>query len=392
MPPIFLANSAGPRQENVLALEHALVMLLLLVGLLNIQREQRRYTPWVVLAGVALSLLTPIHTLEVAWPIMSALVLPPLLWQVAVRLAMARPTLIGKDWLVWLLTAAGIGLALHVGARLSPAGALLLGILGASLIWQVREHATENTDLAAFGQLGLAFLLAEIDVTLHPLRPLLGSLFAGAMLGLLIGYGGVRVALRLPPGDLRNYFCIGLAYLAYVAGALMGSSGVVTTAMTGLMIATYGYSMGLWPTTATLPAPLNMRGIFALMAAIFLLLGWQAQVPLTASRIAGIGLGVAAAAGGILVGQWLAPGPKETVQSAAQMLLRQEWKVFLLLLGTLLLWPQEAVVGPWPLIVALLAALVTVGILRILLHPVFDLAGIEVRQQEATRTEDPGSE
>jgi hypothetical protein len=34
-------------------LEHALIMLLLLVGLLSIHREQWRYVPWVVLAGVA---------------------------------------------------------------------------------------------------------------------------------------------------------------------------------------------------------------------------------------------------------------------------------------------------------------------------------------------------
>ena len=49
---------------STLALEHALIMLLLLVGLLSIQREQQRFVPWVILAGVALSLLTPIYTLE----------------------------------------------------------------------------------------------------------------------------------------------------------------------------------------------------------------------------------------------------------------------------------------------------------------------------------------
>lgn len=56
--------------------------------------------------------------------------------------------------------------------------------------------------------------------------------------------------------------------------------------------------------------------------------------------------------------------------------MRKERKVLLLLLGTLLLWPQEAVLTPWPVAVALLAALVAMLMLRIVLHPVFYLLGI----------------
>jgi hypothetical protein len=72
--------ATGPSRqvvERALALEHALIMLLLLVGLLSIRGERRRYVPWVVVASVALSLFTPVHTLALAWPLLSALVLPP---------------------------------------------------------------------------------------------------------------------------------------------------------------------------------------------------------------------------------------------------------------------------------------------------------------------------
>ena len=79
MSPIRVIDMLGQTAGDALTLEHALTMLLLLVGLLSIQREQRRYVPWVVLAGVALSLFTPVHTLSISWPIISALVLPPLL-------------------------------------------------------------------------------------------------------------------------------------------------------------------------------------------------------------------------------------------------------------------------------------------------------------------------
>lgn len=383
-----MAGNSNQVAGSALALEHALVMLLLLVGLLSIQRQQRRYVPWVVLAGVALSLLTPVHTLELAWPIVSALVLPPLLWQVAVRMASVQPAFSLRAGLAWLLTALLVGLALVVGARLPLASAMLLGILAASLMWQVREHVIESTDLGAFGQLALALLLAEVDVTLHPLGPFLGSLFAGAVLGLLLGYVGVWAAFRLPEGDVRNFFWLGLAYLAYLAGALIGGSGVVTATMTGLMVAVYGYHVDLWPTPAALPKPLNQLGVFAVMAGALLLLGWQAHVPLTAPRIAGIGLGLVAVVLGVLVEQRLVPSSEEAAQALSQTLLKKQGKVILLLLGTLLLWPQEAVLQSRPLAIALLAALVTMFILRTMLHPMLNLLGTELRQPEAAEAED----
>ncbi len=52
-----------------LVVEHALIMVLLLVGLLSIRGPKRKYVPWVILAGVALSLFTPVHIIEPAWPI-----------------------------------------------------------------------------------------------------------------------------------------------------------------------------------------------------------------------------------------------------------------------------------------------------------------------------------
>jgi hypothetical protein len=184
----YVMNVLGQVLEDTLMLEHALTMLLLLVGLLSIQKEQRRYVPWVVLVGVALSLLTPIHTLGIPWPLVSAVVLPPLLWQVAVRLARVHSEFTWRAWLAWILTVSLIGLALGVGAKMSPAGAVLLGILAASLMWQVRERAAGSTELGAFGQLALAFLFVEVDVILHPLDLFLGSLFVGASLGLILGY------------------------------------------------------------------------------------------------------------------------------------------------------------------------------------------------------------
>jgi hypothetical protein len=118
--------------------------------------------------------------------------------------------------------------------------------------------------------------------------------------------------------------------------------------------------VGLWPTKEEWPVSLNQGWIFVLMAGTWLLLGWQAHVPLTAVHITGIGLVLVAAAFGVLVGRWLDPMPEDSVQPLPQSLLRKQGKVFLLLLGVLLLWPREAVLTLFPLAVALLAGLALV--------------------------------
>jgi hypothetical protein len=305
----------------------------------------------------------------------------------AMRLAVVRSEFTWRAGLAWLLTALLFGLALGVGAGVPPSSALLLGILATSLMWQVRERATGSTELGAFGQLALALLLVEVDVILHAPGSFLANLAGGTTLGLILGYGGVRVALRLPAGDARNYFCLGLAYAAYLVSLPIGVSAVVTAAMTALMVAVYGYNAGLWPTSTTLPAPLNRLGVFGLMGGVFLLLGWQAHVPLTITRVAGIGLGLAAAAMGIVIGRWLVPFPEEETLPWPQALFRKERKVALLMLGTFLLWPRGAVLELWPLAWALLWALLTVVGLRIMPYLVFDLFEIEQRPFDASTAE-----
>jgi hypothetical protein len=377
-----LLGISGRSSNKALDLEHALIMVLLLMELLSIRGERRRYVPWVVVTGIALSLFTPLHNIEAAWPYVSALALPPLLWQVGIRLATVKPVFVWRGWLAWLLTALFVALTLKVGGAVPTARSALFGLLAVSLLWQVRESASGITDLGAFGQLALALLIAEVDLTVEPIQPFLGTVFSGAGSGLLMGYLGVRIAFRLSTGEWRNLFCLGLAYLAYLAGLLIGTSGVVAVASAGLMVAVYGYNTGLWPTLDALPAPLNRRGVFLLLTAIWLLLGWQAHVPLTTRHVLGISLGLTATAAGLLLGRWLLPIQATATQSLLDAMWRKERKVFLLLAGTLLLWPQGAKLELWPLVAALVAAIIAVVILRITLYPVFDLFGIQLRQPD----------
>jgi hypothetical protein len=59
----------------------------------------------------------------------------------------------------------------------------------------------------------------------------------------------------------------------------------------------------------------------------------------------------------------------------------------LLLLGTLLLWPQESLLEPWPLALALLGALVAIVSLRVMLDPVFELFEIKRRPPDTSTVE-----
>jgi hypothetical protein len=221
--------------------------------------------------------------------------------------------------------------------------------------------------------------LAEVDLTLRPVQPFLGSLFSGAALGIGLGSIGVRVALRISIGKSRNHFCLGLAYAAYLIGALPGVSGVAIATMTALTVAIYGFHVGLWSTRTALPMPLSHPRMVLFVAGALLLLGWQADVPLTWDRSTGVGLGFLAAALGMLAGRLLIPVLGAAARSDLQMLLWTEGRVFLLLLGTLLLWPQEAVLDPEPFGVALLAALVLLALLHTALKAVFELIGIELQ-------------
>ena len=80
----------------------------------------------------------------------------------------------------------------------------------------------------------------------------------------------------------------------------------------------------------------------------------------------------------MLVARHLVPVPGAPARFLSRALLRGELQVFLLLSGALLLWPQNVALEPWLLAAALLAALLTLFVLRIVLYPLFSLAGVEL--------------
>lgn len=367
--------------------EHAFMLLLLLVGLLSIEGKQRRYIPWIILAGIVIALFTPVHAIEPAWPILTAIVVPPLMWHISLRLASARAMWAWKRSLSWLLIASVFGAGLYLSGSQGAGSTLLLSAVAASLVWHVRESTADKTYLSILGLLVVALLLAEVDLTLHTIGTWFGTLLSGAGFGMVLGIVSVAIARKLHSSEAKNLSFLAAAYVAYLIGAALGISGITLTLMTGLVAANYGLHTGIWTNTNSLPSPLNRGVVFWVLAAAWLLLSWQAHVPLTGTRIAGIGISLLSITAGILVARWAAPPDADEANSPLHRLWMKERVILLLVGGKLLLWPPEITIEPSVVIVAVASSLLIIAILRYGLHPFFDFVGIKLNSTANPSTE-----
>ena len=192
---VSFAQNSG----SLLETEHGLVMLLLLYGLLTTNSENKllRWVPGVIVAGILLSIFTPIHEIELFWPVITALVVPPYLWQAAVAVTKSGPR--RRQWgiLVWGATLILVVLSLRLFSGLPLSNALLIGFLAVTLVWYFRELNAERSYLSTLGLIALAALLVEIDVEVVSLQLWIGTLFSGVAIGFAVGFFGIYLYRRL---------------------------------------------------------------------------------------------------------------------------------------------------------------------------------------------------
>lgn len=354
--------------------EHALVMLLLLYGLLTYR--EAKLTRWAfvaIIAGILLALITPFHGISLIWPVVTGLVVPPFLWQGAVEVTKSGPLRHRWGPLVWLVALGLVTLSLHLLSSLPFSTALLLAMLVVTLVWYLRELNVERTYLSTLGQIALVVLIVEIDLGMIPLRPWLGTLFSGIAVGIAIGLLGIYIYRKLKQYQWKNLFFFAWAYVAYLAGIAFGTSAIAATLAAALVVATYGFSIGLWLGQKDIPVPSNTPFFFYLSAGAWLLLGWQAHTTVALDSLVGIPAVLVVIAIGIVVLRKIAPLSSENYWLR---LLRQETSVLLLLLGSLILWPREAFLTTFNVEIALLAALLLIILLRISIRPLFQALGV----------------
>lgn len=368
--------SSTPTPSDPLETEHALVMLLLLYGLLTYRGSKlQRWGPIVTLAGVLLSIFTPVHQINLFWPVITALVVPPYLWLGAVAVTKSGPLRRRWSLLVWGLTLALVTFSLRQFGALPLSNALLLGIMAVTLLWQLRELDVERTYLSTLGQISLAVLLVEVDLAVLSLRPWLGTLFSGLGIGTAVGFIGIYLFHKLKRAKFTHAFFFVWAYLAYLSGIAFGTSAIATTLAAALVVATYGYSVGLWITPQDIPVPSNTPFFLYLSAGVWLTLGWQAHAVVNPSNLLAIPVALAIITLSILIIRKIAP---ISTENRWLRLLRKEARMLLLLLGSMLLWPQHAFLTTISVEIALLAALVLIVLLRAFVRPFFDLLGIQL--------------
>src|SRR5919109_2170529 len=210
----------------MVTLEHTLVILLLLVGLLNAKPKIPKLAGWAIAAALVLVLIAPAAVILLPWAWLSALVIPILLWQLFQRLAEAHMRVELRDVAIWSAMVLGIGGILFLTSELTAAGSFMFGLLAASMVWRAVEEDRQPTHLGQLGPLALAFLLAEIAPAVEAPGRYGIALITGAGIGALVGYVAVGAAQRIQQSAWHNILSIGQVYLAYGMAAFLNLSGV----------------------------------------------------------------------------------------------------------------------------------------------------------------------
>ncbi|GMR11496.1 MAG: hypothetical protein BMS9Abin28_2329 [Anaerolineae bacterium] len=356
--------------------EHGLVMLILLYGLLIYRGLHRRWIPFVVFSGILLSIFTPIHQIQLFWPVVTGLVVPPLLWQAAVNVSMTGPIRRGWGFVIWLSTLVVVVLTLRIIGSYPLPLDLLIGALTLSLVWYFRERLSERTYLSTLGLIALAVLLVEVDLSLQNLQPRLGSLLSGFFIGIVLGFIAIRLSRQRRIMQRAGFFFLGWAYVSYLVGLVLGTSAIASTLAASLVVTTYGFSAGLWNRESVIPQPGNSTAFIVMAAGVWLLLGWQAHTTVEALELLVIPIVVLIITLGILLTRRFAPLQME---DRWPRLVRKETGVILLLLGSLLFWPAEASLSMLELGISLLAGVLLIVLVRVTIRALVDTIGVSPR-------------
>ncbi len=350
--------------------EHTLFMLLLLVALFNARLPQRRLTLFLILGGTGLALLPPFVKFPIPWKLILNLTLPLLFWQNARRWLHASWRLSWHELALWFVTLGSLAAIFTITGYLSLPGALLFGLMAASMLWRAIEPVGHSTQISQIGPLALVFLLTEVAPAVETPNRYLGGLFSGAAVGVVVGLLAIVLAQRLAP-ERRGWVALIQIYLAYWLALAIGVSAIVSALLSIAVFVEGSLRRGVVQENVNLPAPTNNWLGFTFLLLIFVVLGWQGHQPLSLTLLIEsmlglvIGIGIA----------WL--GRKAQVVGLDQT--ANIWwaglRVGLFLFAAMLLWPRDLLLDPLYLFVALLIAFITTLLAITILNATLSLQG-----------------
>ena len=335
--------------------EHTIFILLLLTGVLNAKPPRQRWATLIILIGVLLVFIPPAQTIKVPWDFILGLVIPLLLWQNIRRIVNAN----WRGWksvTLWVITVLIFSFALWFGGALNWPGALLFGVIAASMIWRAGEPESGSSYMSQVGPLTLIFLLTEVEVAIQSPDHYVGGIFSGAFFGVIAALFGLYLLKKTSP-KLHIWIGIGQVYLAYWISFMLGVSAVAAafvSVMTFVWLNQY-YQLGFHKNAPA--APLNTWPGFGLMLALFMLLGWQAHQPVSTLLIIEVVVGALIGLGITWMGRrWEIPAfHKQKPFWLAGL------RAAVLLFPALLIWPRDILKQPTQLAVAIGITILVIG-------------------------------
>ncbi len=335
--------------------EHTIFIILLLTGVLNAKPPRQNWAIMLILIGILLVFIPPAIEINVPWEVVLGLVIPLLLWQNIRRIIIA-------DWRgwksvsLWVISVWLFSFALWLGGALNLPGALLFGVIGASMVWRAGELEGSTSYMSQVGPLALIFLLTEVEIAIQSPNQYIGGIFSAAFFGAVIAILGLYFLRKLPL-KYHSWIGIGQVYLAYWLSLSFGVSavaGALVSIMTFVWLNQY-YQLGFHETAPL--APLNTWPGFAIILALFLLLGWQAHQPISALSLIEVAAGVMIS----LCITWIGRHYKIPAFQNKEAFWMAGLRAGLLLFPALLIWPRDIFQQPLQLAVALGSAALVIG-------------------------------
>lgn len=351
--------------------EHTIFILLLLTGILNAKLPQQRWATGMILVGVLLVFIPPAQMIQVPWDLVLGLAVPLLLWQNVRRI-------VNADWrgwasfALWVIAALFFGFTLWVGGALNWPGALLFGVIAASMLWRAGEPESGASYMSLLGPLTLIFLLTEVEVAIQSPDHYLGGIFSGAFIGVASASFGLFLLRKTSP-NMHSWIGIGQVYLAYLLAFFIGVSSIAAALISVMTFVWLNQHYQLGFKKTELPAPLNTWPGFGLTLVLFLLLGWQAHQPVSTLLFIEVIVGALLGLGITWLGRrWEIPAFQKQ---------RSFWltglRTAILLFPALLLWPRDILQQPVQLAAAIGIAALVIGISYLGLSHLFPRTNIE---------------
>jgi hypothetical protein len=335
--------------------EHTIFILLLLSAVINAKPPQPRWGIIIMFVGVLLVFIPPAHALVLPWDVILGFVLPLLLWQNVRRI-------VNADWrgwksvALWAMTTLLMATALWLGGALPWSGALLFGVITASMIWRAGEPESGASFMSQVGSLTLVFLLTEVEAAIQSPDHYVGGIFSGASIGAAFAIIGL-FGLRKTQPKFHNWIGLGQVYMAYSFAFVAGVSAVAAALIAVMVFIWFNQHYLLGYHQRAPSTPLNTWLGFGTILALFLLLGWQAHQPLSLLLIIEVLVGVIVGLVTTWLGRWLALPAFQNKKPFWVVGLR----ISLLLFPALLLWPRDMLDTPQYLLVAIGISILVIG-------------------------------